>query len=517
MARTLHPSLTETQYFLGFFLLAVFLWFIALGDLPLRDWDEGTRGLIAREIYRSGDWLYPKLQGKPYLLKPPLMDWLIALSYKLWGVGEFTTRLPGAFSSACGVPLLYFVGRELFRQRLPAVLAASVYLTLLPVVRHGRLAMLDGMVVTFFLLLIGCLLKARQDRRWAVGIGISLGLIAFTKGILVLLLGAIAFLFLLADNQLVLLRSRYFWIGILFGTTPVIAWYIAQWQHYGATFWEVHIQAQGLARVSESVEGNSGSPGYYVWELLKYSLPWLFFWFGGLVLAWKNRRKSWGSLVLIGTVGYLGSISIMGTKLPWYIMPLYPFFALAVGAKLAQLWKTNKNYPQILVWIFCVISIAALTGCVYFVLSNPQPVLISMALVVSLTMGLVAWHIQQHKRIFIPIILVGMYLTLVLFMTSKSWIWELNEAFPVKPVAALIREQTPPDTAVYTSFEYRRPSLDFYSDRQVIPAKKSTLRKFRSKAYLLLDQPNLEALKLPKRRILGTAGSFILVAPKSTP
>jgi 4-amino-4-deoxy-L-arabinose transferase-like glycosyltransferase len=171
LAVTSNRSLTETQWLLGFLIAAFVLWGISLGNVALRDWDEGTRALVAREIYRTGNWLYPTVWGEPYLNKPPLMDWLIALSYKLWGVGEFSTRLPGAVSSACGVPLLYLVGREVFRERLPAVLGAGVYLTLLPVVRHGRLAMLDGMVVSFFLLLLLFLLKCRQDRRWAVGVG----------------------------------------------------------------------------------------------------------------------------------------------------------------------------------------------------------------------------------------------------------------------------------------------------------------------------------------------------------
>ncbi len=63
-----------------------------------------------------------------------------------------------------------------------------------------------------------------------------------------------------------------------------------------------------------------------------------------------------------------------------------------------------------------------------------------------------------------------MYLVLGLLMSSQSWIWELNEAFPVKPVATLIRAHISPGTKIYTSFAYQRPSLDFYCDCQVIPA-----------------------------------------------
>jgi 4-amino-4-deoxy-L-arabinose transferase-like glycosyltransferase len=511
-----NPSLTEAQWFLGLFAAALVLWGVSLGNVPLRDWDEGTRALIAREIYRTGNWLYPTLQGEPYLLKPPLMDWLIALSYKLWGVRDFTTRLPGAFFSACGVPLLYLVGREVFLQRLPAVFAACVYLTLLPVVRHGRLAMLDGMVVSFFLLLLFCLLKARQDRRWAIGVGLCLGLISFTKGILVVLLGAIAIGFLLADRQLALLGSPYFWIGILLGNVPVLAWYAAQWQHYGATFLQVHFQAQGLERLSQSVEGHGNPPWYYLLELLKYTLPWLLFWPGGLYLAWQKRHTSWGTFVLIGTVGYLGTISLMKTKLPWYIMPLYPFFALAVAASVAQLWKKCKDYPRILVGILGFLAVAGVAGCVYFVLADPQPVLIIMGMVVALTMGLAAWRVKQNNPTFIPILFVGMYLALGLLMTSKSWVWELNEAFPVKPVAALIREHTEAGAVIYTSFGYGRPSLDFYSDRRVIPADGATLQKLWStQPYLLLDQSSLAALQLPDSVSLGNAEGFTLVAPKS--
>ena len=542
-----HRSFTEIKWLLGFFVAAVLLWGISLGDLPLRDWDEGTRALIAREIYRTGNWIYPTLQGQPYLLKPPLMDWLIALSYQLGGVNEFTTRLPGAFFSAGAVPLLYLVGRELFQKDLisnwddlryktvvlttngllkgaqdislnrqyhiSAVFAAGVYLTLLPVVRHGRLAMLDGMIVSLFLLLVLCLLKARDHRLWGMGIGICWGLIILTKGIMVMLLGAIAFLFLWANQQLILLRSRYFWIGMLLGNTPVLVWYIAQWQHYGAMFWQVHVQAQGLARISQPVEGNSGSPGYYLWDLLKYTWPWLLFWPGGLRLAWQNRRRSWGSLVLIGTVCYLGAISLMKTKLSWYIMPLYPFLALAVSVQLTQLWNTRRNYGLILVRIFGVIAVAGLGGCVYFYVADRQLVLIFMGLLVSVIMGVVAGLIKIQSRIFMPILFIGMYLVLGLLMTSKSWIWELNEAFPVKPVAALIRAHTPPNTVVYTSFEHRRPSLDFYSDRQVLPAPPQALLQLSSSAYLLLDQTTLTTFKLANNQVIGTAEGFSLVAP----
>ncbi|MEM8805812.1 MAG: phospholipid carrier-dependent glycosyltransferase, partial [Cyanobacteria bacterium P01_G01_bin.38] len=54
--------------------LTLYLW--RLGQVPLRDWDEGTIAMVAREMLRSGEWLHPTLYGGPYLNKPPLVEWL---------------------------------------------------------------------------------------------------------------------------------------------------------------------------------------------------------------------------------------------------------------------------------------------------------------------------------------------------------------------------------------------------------------------------------------------------------
>lgn len=516
LAPTSNYSFPEKFCFLGFFITALLLWGICLGDLPLNDWDEATRALISREIYRSGNWLYPTLHGEPYFFKPPLMHWLIALSYRIGGVTEFTTRLPAAFFSACGVPLLYFIGREIFLEHLPAIFATSVYLTLLPVVHYGRQAMLDGISVSFFLFVLLCLLKCRQDRRWAVGMGLGLGAITFTKGLLVVPLGAIAGTFVLINKQQALFKSFYLWLGILLGNLPALVWYAAQWLHYGDIFLQIHFQAQGLERISKPVDGNTGQFWYYLFELLKLSLPWLMFLPGGLYLAWQQRHKSWGKLVLIGTVSYLGIISIMTTKLPWYIMPLYPFFALEVGAYLAQLWHHPHRYPRIFVVILGLLAVVGTGGCIYFILADPQPALIIMSLAASLTMAYAAWEVKQNNPKFIPILFVGMYLSLVLVMTSKSWLWELYEAFPVQQVAVLIQTQTKPHSAIYMSFYDYRPSLDFYSERQVIPADTKTLQKLWStQPYLLLDQPTLAKLNLPNGVALGAAEGYTLIAPKS--
>lgn len=503
----------DFKILIGLFCAAMLLWLVNLGSLPLRDWDEGYYGIVARDMFRTDNWLYPTYLNEPFLLKPPLMMWLIAMGYSLGGVSEFTTRFPGAFLTACGVPLLYLLGKEVFNRPLPAVFSASVYLTLLPVVRLGRLAMLDGAINTFLILSLLCLFKSRQNKLWAMGFGVSLGAIALIKGVLVLVLGAIALLIIFLNKQIKLLVNPYLWLGFTLGLIPILGWYLLQVEQYGELFIQTHFYSQSFDRLSTSVDGHDGDIWYYFIELIKYTIPWLLFLPGSLWFAWQQRSQTWGILVLAGTVIYMGTISIMGTKLPWYIMPLYPFIAIAMGAYLDKLWQTQKKYSKIWVAFLLVFAIAALVGCVYFLLAEPQIILVFMAVVLALTMALAAWKIQTQNRIFIPILLIGMYGTLLLFVNSNVWIWELNEAFPVKPVASLIQTHTPSNTKIYTSFAYNRPSLDFYSDRHVIAQDITSLQQLATQpVYLLLDEATLKRLQLTNNRILGIAEGFSLIA-----
>ena len=315
---------TDALWVLGLSIAALVLFLVGLGDVPLRDWDEGIVAQVAREIWRSQTgqssdsltWLYPTIGGAPYLNKPTLVHWLIAQCYAIGGVNEWMTRLPGALLSALSVPLLYGIGREIFSRRTPAIFAALIYLTLLPVVRHGRLAMLDGALVCFFLVMVYCLLRSRRDLRWGLGIGIGFGLACLTKGIVGILLGAIALTFLLWDTPR-LLSSGYLWAGMVLGSAPVAAWYWAQWQRYGSLFIGANLINQSFSRVWNPVEGNQGAIWYYLVELLKYTLPWLVFFPQAFKLAWENRNWSWAKLVLVWSGIYLVVISIMSTKLPW--------------------------------------------------------------------------------------------------------------------------------------------------------------------------------------------------------
>lgn len=505
-------------------LAAVLLFSVNLGGLPLRDWNEGTVAQVAKEIWQAPAgtmrWLYPTLGGEPYHNKPPLLHLLIAGAYSLGGMNEWTTRLPSAILTSFSVPLLYSIGREVFRQRWAAIYSALIYLTMLPVVRHGRLAMLDGAVVSFLLVMMLCVLRSRRDLRYCLGIGIGFGLICLTQGLIGILLGVVAIVFLFWDTPR-LLTSYYLWTAILLGSLPIACWYIAQLIHYGFSFAQIGLVDQYFNRIGIVSKENYQPPWYYVIELFKWTWPWLVFLPQTARLIWQNRNLSWVKLVLTWSGVYLLMISLMGAKLSWYVFPIYPSLALAFGVQLAEVENLPllPSYPRSWVAGLSILAVAASAGSIYFSWgTTPKTDLQLIFAAVAMTMILAAILAERSDGQFLKVLFWGSYISLLLLMKSNYWVWELSEAYPVKPVAAMIARANPAVKKIYTSFPRRRPSLDFYSDRTIIPASIGELQyywHYNGQPYFLLNPSAFNHLQLDSMKIVDEVEGWKLITKEN--
>lgn len=527
---------TDPLWMILFLIAALVLCWSNLGEVPLRDWDEGLVAQVAREISRASfadlNWIYPTLWGQPYLNKPPLMHGLVAIAYTLGGEPtEWASRFPGATLTALSIPLFYCLSRELFHRRTTAIIATCVYLTSLPVVRLGRLAMLDGAILCFLILMMWCVVRSRRDSRFALGIGIAFGLIGLTKGVMVaVLFGAIALIFLRWDTPR-LLSSPYLWLGIALGSAPLAVWYGAQWIRYQEAFLGENLVTQSFSRIWASVENNGAPPWYYLFEILKYGFPWVLFLPLGLRFAWTNRLWSWSRLALVWTGIYFLAISLMVTKLPWYSLPLYPAMALVVGPLLTELWdngihpgvrQTPSPYSRGWTTLFVFLTLISGIGFIYFSKFVAQPDVDLQLILASVSMSMLATTllIAQQNGQFLSVLIWGTYVSLLLLILSPHWLWELNEAYPVKPVAELIRASVPPNRSVFTSYPYHRPSLNFYSEHRVVPTSPNTLLNQwvqQARPYFLLDDSALRALPLESCKRLGQAEGWTLVTRTRKP
>ena len=498
-------------------LAAIFLCSFNLGALPLRDWDEGIVATVAREISRADlqnlVWLFPiNPDGSPYWNKPPLVHDLIALSYSIFGVSEWSSRIVPSLMAAAGVPLVYLIGKEIFTRQRPALLSAVVYLTLIPVVRHQRLAMLDGAITTEFCFGVWCWLRLRHKQNlqllsFLLGLGFSL--LSLTKGIAIaILLYGILGLFVIANNQISNSIGSLNVVSFLLGLVPGFAWYGLQYLRYGQDFISYNLGTQTFKRAIEIVENNSQPIWYYLLELLKYSLPWLIFLPGGIASAFGERKSTWAKLSLIWFGVYLLVISVMTTKLPWYIMPIYPAVSLLVGVELERVILEQKsqatressprkvNRVYLVSLLFCGIVFCLAT--VYLLFIQPRDYgLIAIASILSFTFILAGVLFRQSSKYFIVVLAVGLYSALLSLFITPHAIWELAESYPVKPVAQLVKNNTPTGAIVYTNYPLNRPSLNFYSGRLVIPweSQNPTSLDTINKPLYLLQNEELPLIK----------------------
>src|SRR2546425_1173434 len=182
--------------------LCALLFFLGLGTLGLTDRDEGSNAEAAREMVESGDWLTPTLNGTPRFAKPILIYWLIACSYLVFGVSEFTARLPSALIGTLLVLMQYAFAKRLLGPTV-GLRAALMLLLNFEVLAIGRMVLTDMVLVFFTTLSIFSFFLAMEGegraKRWYWGFYVGMALATLTKGpvgVLVPLLAVIPYLLL---------------------------------------------------------------------------------------------------------------------------------------------------------------------------------------------------------------------------------------------------------------------------------------------------------------------------------
>jgi len=147
--------------------------------------DEGRYAQIPKEMLASDSWVVPTLQGEPYLDKPPLFYWLVALSYRAFGVSPGAARLVPAVCVHLTILAVYLIGRRSVGQR--GALWAALLLSVAPgFVSVARLLLLDGLLTLCVTLSVLCGFEAvrtgRFRRGWWLAAALASGMGFLTKG-----------------------------------------------------------------------------------------------------------------------------------------------------------------------------------------------------------------------------------------------------------------------------------------------------------------------------------------------
>jgi len=322
------------------FLLCGYLFFFQSGRMALTDPDETFYAQSAKEMLSRHEWLTPYLYNKPQFEKPILFYWLVEISYKIFGINEFASRLPSAIFATLGIVIVYFLGM-LFFNKTAAALSAVMLATNVEYVIISRACVTDMVLATFMLCGVFFFFSGylKEKRLFYLLSAASFALATLTKGPVAIILPAAAivtYLFLTGDLK-AFKKMPIFWAALVF-IAIAGPWYLLEYKIHGKDFIDAFFGFQNVTRFLES-EHKIGSQVYYNIPIVFGGFfPWSAFLPVGFWYALKRsfskdaaEKKHFVFLLVWFFVIFI-FFSISSTKLPTYIFPLFFSLALLTGA-----------------------------------------------------------------------------------------------------------------------------------------------------------------------------------------
>ena len=329
-------------------LVVAALWFGNLGYHHLVQPDEGRYAEIPREMVASGDWLTPRLNDLKYFEKPALQYWATAAAYRVFGEHEWTARLWSALTGFLGIALVYFTGRRIFGAQA-GLFAALVLASSLLYVMIGHINTLD-MGVTFFMTLgLAGFLRAQypaasahENKLWMHVAWTALAFAVLSKGLMGLALpGAVLVVYTLIQRDWVLWKRLHLVSGLALFLAISAPWFVAV-TLVNPEFFRFFFIYEHFERFLFKAHGRYQPWWYFVPILLVGILPWLVLAFDALVRAWKRDSADKGTFqpkrfLLIWIVFIYVFFTLSNSKLPAYILPIFPALALLMGQRLTRI------------------------------------------------------------------------------------------------------------------------------------------------------------------------------------
>ena len=340
---------------------AVFLGCI-LSPPSLMDDVDAVQAQLARNMLDSGDWVTARLDGVAYLEKSPLIYWMMAVSYRIFGVSDWAARIPLALSVVLLCWLTFQFGAWAFSRRA-GMYAGLVLATSLGLFLFTRIQIPDAMLTVTVALSLWALLRALDEgeprpRLWAAAFAAGLGIGLLLKGLIAVVFpcGA-ALLYLALTRQLFLARTwkrLHIPTGILIALAIAAPWHVLATLRnppyfdftmhsapgeYRGFFWFYFLNEHVLRFLNLRYPRDYNTvPRLWFWLFhLLWLFPWSVFFPAAARLDYKARNRAGRTalMALCWTIFLLVFFTFSTTQ-EYYSMPCYPALALLIGAALAR-------------------------------------------------------------------------------------------------------------------------------------------------------------------------------------
>lgn len=335
-------------------LLGLFIYLPFLGSLQWSG-NESLRVIVTREIVETNNWIMTTMHGKPYFIKPPLFNWLIALSGKLFGtINEWTSRLPSVVAMVfTGLAVYFLSGQALSRNG--RFFAALATMSMTGLIKKARTAEIDSLFIFFVTLslliwIYGYIKKYRPLVTWSIPLAI-LGIGFLTKGPH----AATFFYFTVFAFLLIRKDLRYFFsvahLGGLIIMLAIIAAYVLavlqhiSWQEY-AGIWTHQFNSRAETREAHVLIKHLID--FPLYAPLSFA-PWILLFIP--VFVSRNLRGIFRGLLKNDLILFSSVMVVANFPLYWilpnafvrYYLPAGPFFAIILAGVVEHYFSEREQ------------------------------------------------------------------------------------------------------------------------------------------------------------------------------
>lgn len=331
--------------------LVLLLWIATLSIRPLYEPDEGRYAEVPREMYVSGDWVTPRLNGVKFFDKPPLQYWATASAYSLFGPSEWTARIWSTLAGLVGVLASWWAANALYGRHIGSAAAwvligAPLWIlgSNLTTTDIGVGALLGSAVLVF------AVAFQKSERRLYPVIWLLVGLAFLAKGLIAVVLPAGTLLaYAVLTRQYAMFLRTEFWRWSPLAVCIALPWIIAV-SSRNPEFLNYFFIHEHFARFSSVVHERNKPVWFFLAVGAAGLLPFAAL-IGKAVLGpIKTGRNSVtfdaGLFLSLWVVIVIAFFSISKSKLPLYILPAFPPAAvlLARTASMARARVVAASY-----------------------------------------------------------------------------------------------------------------------------------------------------------------------------
>jgi hypothetical protein len=482
---------------------------------------DAVQAQIARNMLGSGDWVTARLDGVAYLEKSPLIYWMMAASYRVFGVYDWAARLPLALAVVLLCWVTYRFARWAFDERagvyagLCLATAAGLYLFTRILIPDATLTLTITAAIWAWMRLLET--DEPRPRTWAVILGVALGCGLLLKGLIAGVFPILAALIYMGLTRQLFKRSAWRRLspGIVIAVALLIAapWHILAMLHnppyfafsmhsgpgeYRGFFWFYFFNEHLLRFLNLRYPRDYNTvPRALFWLL---NLVWLFPWSAYLIGTPKldyspASRAGRVRLMAICWIGVVMLFFTFSTTQEYYSMPIYPAMAILIGSAIAsgRFFRISSSILLALSAVLCVVLSTVLMlvahtpaegNIAQALTQNPEMYTLSLGHMSDLTLSAFAylklplalaavafgfcavglWLSRHSTAKTVATLTVGM---IVFFQAARIALIRFDSYLGSYPLAQKLI-QSPPGQLIEADAYYAFSSVFFYANRNAL-------------------------------------------------